>query len=93
MSQSKFVIYKYDEIDINDIKFCDPVKNGRSYGCKLNYLDNDSLRDDIYIQSPVLKCVSSVEDLQKTGVISLEVPLNKLSFISNSSYLYITNLD
>ena len=88
MSQSKFVIYKYDEIDINDIKFCDPVKNGRSYGCKLNYLDNDSLRDDIYIQSPVLKCVSSVEDLLKTGVISLEVPINQLSF-----YIWFQNLD
>ena len=88
MSKSKFVIYKYDEIDINDIQFCDPVKNGRSYGCKLNYLDNDSLRDDIYIQSPVLKCVSSVEDLLKTGVISLEVPINQLSF-----YIWFQNLD
>jgi hypothetical protein len=88
MSKSKFVIYKYDELDINDIKFCDPVKNGRSYGCKLNYLDNDSLRDDIYIQSPVLKCVSSVEELLKTGIISLEVPINQLSF-----YIWFQNLD
>ena len=79
-------IYKYDELDINNINYNDPVKSGRSYGCKLNY--NGDENKDFYIQSPVLKCVSSLKDIQKSGYINLEVPMNQLSF-----YIWFQNLD
>ena len=56
-------IYKYDEVDINNIEYGDPVKKGQSYKCHLSYEGNA-----LYVQTPVLKCVSnnSFKTLPKT---------------------------
>ena len=42
-------IYKYDEIDINNIKYSEPIKKGQSYKCFLT-LDDKPL----YVQTPIL---------------------------------------
>jgi hypothetical protein len=82
---SKVKIYKYDELDINNIDYNEPVKNGRSYTCKLSCFND--IKNNVYIQTPVLKCVSQ-KDIMKSGFINLEVPMNQLSF-----YIWFQNLD
>ena len=76
-------IYKYDEVDINNIEYGDPVKKGQSYKCSLSYD-----RKPLYIQTPVLKCVSSKDELLNKNIFKLQVSQNQLSF-----YIWFQNLD
>ena len=80
---SNINVFKYDEIDINNIVFKEPIKHGQSYASYLSYNG-----EPLYIQSPILKNLSSTEDIQKSLYVNLEIPLNQLSL-----YIWFQNLE
>lgn len=80
---SNIKILKHDEININDIKYSEPIKSKRSYISLLSFDDKD-----IYIQTPVLKCVSTLKEIYKTRCLTLEIPMNQLSL-----YIWFQDLE
>ena len=80
---SNIKICKHDEVNINDINYSEPIKSKRSYISLLSLNGTD-----IYLQTPVLKCVSTLKEIYKTECITLEIPMNQLSL-----YIWFQDLE
>ena len=69
-------IQKYDDVNVQEINYSKPEKNGPSYFASMSYGDN--LRP-LYIQTPKLKCKHSIESVKgkKNPYLEVEIPSGK----------------
>lgn len=75
-------VYKYDEIDTNNINISNPIKDGRIYYSDLKYNNNP-----LYIQTSVIQ-IKDYKIKDKNGYISFNIKQNNLDF-----YEFIVKLD
>ena len=78
-------IIRCDDVDIRKINYVKPEKVGGSYFSSINYGDNLT---PLYIQTPKLKCITNISDMQnkKAPYLEIEVPNGKLN-ISHTAFL------
>ena len=69
-------ILKYDNIDISKVNYLKPEKIGPSYFASISYGDN---LKPFLIQTPKLKCLTSIEDMKdkKNKYLEVEIPKGK----------------
>ena len=72
------VVKKVSDIDFKKVNYSKPEKNGQSYSSSISY---DSTTQPLYIQTPRVKCLTSVKGLQgkKDPYLEVEVPDGKYS--------------
>ena len=70
-------IYKYDNIDVSKMNYTKPEKMGASYFGSISY--GDTLRP-LLIQTPKLKCLTSIQDMKDKKNPYLEVEIPKTNF-------------
>ena len=80
-------IIRCDDVDIRKINYVKPEKVGGSYFSSINYGDNLT---PLYIQTPKLKCITNISDMQnkKAPYLEIEVPNGKLNI-----YDFLLSLD
>ena len=69
-------IYKYDEVEMDEINYSKPEKVGASYFSSISYGEN---LKPLYIQTPKVKCKSTIKELKgkKNPFLEVEIPSGK----------------
>ena len=72
-------IKRYDTIKINDFNYSKPERQGQSY---FGPLSNGKSLSPIYIQTPRLKCLTNLSEMNNKQAphIDVEIPISRLDF-------------
>ena len=65
-------VWRYSDINVNELDYSKPEKNGTCYFSSISYGDN---LGPLYIQTPRLKCLTDIDEIrdQKNPIIEVEV--------------------